>query len=213
MFCGKCGTKNDEGTNFCVNCGAKLNREASAPQKPVAAPAVSSDARNRKVGMIAVAVAVVVVLFLGFLLFGGRSAETTAKKFVKAATRGDAKAMLKLMPKKGLEYSLKQEGYDKGDLDKLTDELEDQLEKGMESLPEDVRKKISYKIFDGQEIKGDDLEKTQDMYKKMGIDVSAAKKIKVRLTVPVDKDKENHSENLYLIKIGRSWYIDFMKTF
>ena len=27
MFCGECGTKNEAGSNFCENCGAKLENK------------------------------------------------------------------------------------------------------------------------------------------------------------------------------------------
>ncbi len=31
MFCGECGTKNETGSNFCENCGAKLENKKKNP--------------------------------------------------------------------------------------------------------------------------------------------------------------------------------------
>lgn len=36
MFCSKCGVQNEEGLNFCANCGAPLNAAPAAPAAPVA---------------------------------------------------------------------------------------------------------------------------------------------------------------------------------
>lgn len=34
MFCSKCGVQNDDGLNFCANCGAPLNAAPAAPAAP-----------------------------------------------------------------------------------------------------------------------------------------------------------------------------------
>lgn len=34
MFCSKCGVQNEEGLNFCANCGAPLNAAPAAPVAP-----------------------------------------------------------------------------------------------------------------------------------------------------------------------------------
>ena len=42
MFCGECGTLNEESRNFCKNCGRPLRKAGqppAAPQQPAAAPA------------------------------------------------------------------------------------------------------------------------------------------------------------------------------
>lgn len=35
MFCSKCGVQNDDGLNFCANCGAPLNAAPAAPTAPI----------------------------------------------------------------------------------------------------------------------------------------------------------------------------------
>uniref|UniRef100_UPI0022DF7FD5 zinc-ribbon domain-containing protein n=1 Tax=Candidatus Collinsella stercoripullorum TaxID=2838522 RepID=UPI0022DF7FD5 len=37
MYCGNCGAKNDDGNDFCIQCGANL-KQFMAPGAPGAAP-------------------------------------------------------------------------------------------------------------------------------------------------------------------------------
>ncbi len=52
MFCGKCGTKNEDNAEFCRNCGSKLKNSTITTMS-------TQDDKNRKVGMIAVAIVAV----------------------------------------------------------------------------------------------------------------------------------------------------------
>ena len=73
MFCGKCGAKNLDDATFCRECGAPLNegRGENAATATRVIPAQSSQ-RNRKIGIIAVAVVVVVAAIVLIALLGGR---------------------------------------------------------------------------------------------------------------------------------------------
>lgn len=72
MFCPNCGTENDAGNRFCINCGSELS--SSAPTKESGSPKerftrlVGSDRRTRIVTAataVAIVIAVVAFLFLG----------------------------------------------------------------------------------------------------------------------------------------------------
>lgn len=67
MFCTKCGTKNEEGTNFCSSCGESLN-SAFKPE-PVKEKNGKSIA-SMVLGIVAVVWAFIVLLGLGSLREG-----------------------------------------------------------------------------------------------------------------------------------------------
>lgn len=200
MFCGKCGTKNDDNTKFCTNCGAKLNEKVFVPQKPVMTPRDGGDAKNSKVGMIAVAVIVVAVVLVGFLLFGGRSANATVKKFAKAVINADEKSMINLVHKKEVKYFLEEKEYRR---DKLIDTMLGIKAKKIKENSKNIGKGISYKILGEQDIKESELKIIKDTYAKRGVKVSAAKAVKIGFRI-LDSEEE---DALSLIKVGRSWYI------
>lgn len=206
MFCGKCGAQNADNAEFCMNCGAKLKR--NAPTTATVSVSNQND-KNRKVGMIVVAVAVVVVIILGVVLFGGRSYKATVEKFMDAQSDANAEAIFDLMPEKMIDYALEQDGKDLDDLiDAANETLQDQLDSLNSYLGEDW--KISYEILDTEDIKGDDLDDIKDAYEDADVKVSAAKNVEIEITVKADETESSNSLDVSLIKVGRSWYIDVM---
>ncbi len=210
MFCGKCGAQNSDNAEFCTNCGAKLRK--SIPTKTSAVSVSTQDDKNRKVGIIAVAVAVVFVIILAFVIFGGRSYKTTIDKFMEAEFDADAKAIFDLMPEKMLDYAMEQDGYDSDDLEDLIDEVNEELQDQMDSLDSYLGEgwTSSYEITDEEDIKGDDLDDIKEAYEEADIKISAAKDVEVEITVTSDETESSNSLNISLIKVGRSWYLDLM---
>lgn len=210
MFCGKCGTKNEDNVEFCTNCGARLNKATS--KRATAVSVTSQNDKNRKVGMIAVAVAAVVVIILGVVLFGGRSYKATVEKFVDAQFDANAEAIFDLMPEKMIDYALEQDGYDSDDLDDLIDDANETLQDQLDSLDSYLGEgwKISYEILDTEDIKGDDLDDIKDAYEDADVKVSAAKDVEIEITVKADETESSNSLDVSLIKVGRSWYLDVM---
>ena len=94
MFCGKCGTQNEEGVMFCANCGEPLSSETQTEQ---VAPTPKKPAMSTKtIGMIAVGVAAaIVVIIIASIFMGGGSASSVAEKFVKAVVKPDFDARVK----------------------------------------------------------------------------------------------------------------------
>lgn len=208
MFCGKCGTKNADDAQFCTGCGAKLNGEQLVKNSTTVA--VNSNDKNRKVGMIAVAVIAVVVIALIIALFGGRSYKATVEKFVNAQFDADAEAIFELIPEKMITYVLEEEGYDDDELDEFieegNEELQDQLDDIERYLGEDWT--VSHEILTVEDVTGDELDDLKDDYEDIDIKVSAAKTVEVELTVKAGETETSDSLDISLIKVGRSWYLD-----
>lgn len=210
MFCGKCGTKNEDNVEFCTNCGVRLNKKIVP--KSTAVPVANQNDKNRKVGIIAVAIAAVIVVILGVNLFGGRSYKATIEKFVDAQFDANAEAIFDLMPQKMIDYALEEDGYDSDDLDYLIDELNEELQDQLDSLDSYLGEgwKITYEILDDEDVKGEDLDDIKDAYEDADVKVSAAKSVEVELTVTSDETESSNSLDVSLIKVGRSWYLDAM---
>lgn len=208
MFCGKCGVKNADDATFCTGCGAKLNGgQVTKNSTPVV---VNSNDKNRKVGMIAVAVIAVIVIALIFTLFGGRSYKTTVEKFINAQFDADAEAIFELVPEKMIAYALEEEGYDEDELDEFieegNEELQDQLDYIERYLGEGWT--VSYEILTVEDVTDDDLDDLKDDYEDIDIKVSVAKTVEVELTVKAGETETSNSLDISLIKVGRSWYLD-----
>lgn len=208
MFCGKCGTKNADGATFCTGCGAKLNGEQTA--KSGTSIAVNPNDKNRKVGIIAVAVVAVIISGLIIALFGGRSYKATVEKFVNAQFDADAEAIVELIPEKMIVYALEEEGYDDDEIDKLIDEANEELQDQLDYIDKYLGEgwTVSYKILDVEDVTGDDLDDLKDDYEDIDIKVAAAKTVEVELTVKAGETESSNSLDISVIKVGRSWYLD-----
>ena len=212
MFCGKCGTQNVEGTQFCAGCGAPLGGGSNNKKggKKFNLPKINLDLKDRKtlIGLIAGAAAL--VLILAVLLFGG-GAKGAVKKYMKACIKGNGKTIINMQPKKVIN-----EIKDEGDMDK--DDWKDYIEDYNEDL-EDYFKalkkshggepKITYEIVDQWSLdkKDEDFEDIQDMYDDaFDAKVSAVKAFEIDVTMKAGGEKEEKTITLYMVKIGLSWY-------
>lgn len=222
MFCGKCGTQNPDTAAFCKKCGTRLNGQAKPAIKKTVQSSVKnqpqtkrpipkySRRQNKKVGLIAAIVITVVVLIGVFALFGGRSYKATIRKFVNATYDVNAGAIFDLVPDDVIDYMLEDDGYDRDDLEDLTDDANKELQDMIDQIERYIGKdwKLSYKIANVEKVTGDDLEDLKKDYKKMGVKVSAAKTVKAELTVKYGETESSNTMNISLIKVGRSWYLD-----
>lgn len=211
MFCGKCGAENQDNAEFCSNCGAKLNKVVKPNTAAVSLP--DKNNKNRKVGIIAVAAAAVVIIILGIFLFGGRSYKATIKKYINATFDADGEELFSLIPDKMVDYMLEQDGYDRRDLDDIYDQIDDELEDQIDSLDSYLGEgwKADYEILFAEDIKGSELDDIKDSYEDADVKVSAAKEVEVEFTVMMDETEITNSMDVSLIKVGRSWYLDFIK--
>ena len=214
MFCGACGAKNPDGAAFCQSCGAPL-REMQAeavPQGGSAADSIQSSQRNKMIGIAAVAVAAIVVVFLAFNLLGGRGYESTVTKFLDATLDGDAETIISLLPDKMVDQALEELGYHPSDRDQAVEELDAALQSAAGSLKEALgdNLKVSYNVVSAEDLSASKLLELRQSYSVYGIDVDGAKEVDVEMTVTATALDLSGTYTLTVpvVQVGRSWYLD-----
>lgn len=211
MFCGKCGAENSDGAVFCSRCGAEI---AGSKQKVILMETKENSAgqsgdHNRIIGMVAVGLAALIVIIIAVMLFGGRSYKTTVNKYFGSLIEADAKEMISLYPKAVINEILATERYEK---DELIEEVQESLDKAKEYYLDDL--KVSYKILDAYDLSGKELRELKSEYEEEGIDIdiSGAKIVEVEFVSKYEDDEYEEVLEIYVIKVGRSWYIDIANT-
>lgn len=219
MYCGKCGSKNAEGAEYCANCGAKLSPSSTpggqqaggtpnSVQSATISIGASKNAGNVRVFAIAICVVVVAIL-IGVLFLGGRSVKTTVDKMISATFAGDAQGIVDLVPDKVLDHVLRSEGYDQSQLESFLAEGSNELQVQLNLLALNVGSPMETEhTFTEEDKTQEEIDDLNSEYEEYGVKVSAAKTAWVEITVsgPV---RENTSQmNLPLIKVGKSWYVD-----
>ena len=214
MFCGACGAKNPDGAAFCQSCGAPL-REMQAeavPQGGSAADSIQSSQRNKMIGIAAVAVAAIVVVFLAFNLLGGRGYESTVTKFLDASLDGDAETIISLLPDEMVDQALEELGYHPSDRDEAVEELNAALQSAAGSLKEALgdNLKVSYNVVSAEDLSASKLLELRQSYSVYGIDVDGAKEVDVEMTVTATALDLSGTYTLTVpvVQVGRSWYLD-----
>ena len=215
MFCGKCGAKNDDSAVFCAECGNRIQAAAPvAPAAPAANPAPAAapvatgskpgfTLNNRNIGIIAVAaVAVIALLISCFFIFGGRSYKDVVRDYFKATEKADAKLMMELLPDDLIKYVMKEEDMTKKE---MTEDLQDSLDM-IHRYYDEV--KISYEITDTEDFDKDELKEIKEMYEAIDVKVKDAMIVEVEVTMELDGDERTTTQELTLIKVGGSWYLD-----
>ena len=223
MFCKYCGENNVDGATFCKNCGKPLMTTSSADgtaagYNPGMTPGYTptSQQNHKKTGIIAIVAIVAAVLIAVAVIFSifhavkGRSPEKTVDQLVTSLFKLDADGIIDTFPKEAVN-KLKEEGN--------WDDEYDDLVSGIESLAQsvgdyvDLEKMCSYKITETKDATKDEIAEIQEDYDDEGIDVKIkdAKIITVELTINIPiYGSETDSEDIVVIKIGNSWYIDPM---
>lgn len=214
MFCGACGAKNPDGAAFCQSCGAPL-REMQAeavPQEGSAADSIQSSQRNKMIGIAAVAVAAIVVVFLAFNLLGGRGYESTVTKFLDASLDGDAETIISLLPDEMVDQALEELGYHPSDRDEAVEELNAALQSAAGSLKEALgdNLKVSYNVVSAEDLSASKLLELRQSYSVYDIDVDGAKEVDVEMTVTATALDLSGTYTLTVpvVQVGRSWYLD-----
>lgn len=214
MFCGACGAKNPDGAAFCQSCGAPL-REMQAeavPQEGSAADSIQSSQRNKMIGIAAVAVAAIVVVFLAFNLLGARGYESTVTKFLDASLDEDAETIISLLPDEMVDQALEELGYHPSDRDEAVEELNAALQSAAGSLKEALgdNLKVSYNVVSAEDLSASKLLELRQSYSVYDIDVDGAKEVDVEMTVTATALDLSGTYTLTVpvVQVGRSWYLD-----
>lgn len=231
MFCRKCGTKNADDARFCSHCGAPMNTVqpgtmpgmngrpvGPAGQRPGGTMPMGPQKKksgHRRVWIIAI-VAVIIVAVIASAIFirgkiVGRSYEKTIDQMAEAINDADLGELMDLIPEDVIVYALEQEGYTgskKEILDKATALLEDKWDGSLGSKLLGAAVDVTYEIEDTEDIKGDGLDYIKEVYKEADVKVSAAKNVEVQFTVKALGLSKDTTQQIPLIKVGRSWYLD-----
>lgn len=207
MYCGNCGTKNDDTAAFCQACGSPLT---AAPGANAGAAAMSQRQADRKKGIIAVVAAVVVIALVGWLLFGGRGYKATVEKFFEACMDGDVQGVLELIPNDVIESTMESQGFDKGDMQNFVNQAENEL-KGMLAIGGAIagNMDLNIDITGEDDITGEQLRTLQTEYKdKYNVKVKEAKTVNVNVSLDSGILSGAQDLEIPVIKVGRSWYLD-----
>ena len=105
MFCGECGTKNKKGSEFCSNCGSKLesleNNDDLTETKIVTPKPKKPMSKKNKIILCAV-VAVVLILGIGYKIGSDKfSPRTIANDYIKAVVNNNYDKLYSYLEIKG----------------------------------------------------------------------------------------------------------------
>lgn len=202
-FCQNCGSVMEDQETFCANCGTQ--NEVVAEKSDVFAT-IKEKLTGKNVGIIAGAVAIVLVIAILLPIILGGGAKAAAKKYYDLESKGKVGSLKSLAPKEYWEFA--EEAYDLEIAD-VKDEYKDDFEDYKDDMKDDGIK-ISYKYQDKNETKKSELKKVRNyLSEKYDID-----KDKIKALVVVDftckyteeKDTDIATYEIYVVKIGSKWY-------
>lgn len=221
MFCGNCGTSNQDGAAFCANCGAPLvsNAQPVNAQPEYAQPAFAPEyaqpgyapeyapeytpaapKKNLKPIIIGVAVAAVAIILLIVLLGGGNgygSAEDAALAAVEgAATLDIDKATSAMHP----------DMYDDDDVKELEESLED-AEEMYDSMGISVDDFEVSKVKDIDEDEYDDYEDEIKDEFDIDVEITDMKKVTVSYLIEYNGGEQKNSQTVTVMEIDGDWYV------
>lgn len=202
------------------NQGAK-----PAEARPLQTPQVSAggkapldpaqQARHyRRIGIMAVSAAALVVIAgitaLCIFLFGGTSYQKAIDNMMKATLDADAKAAYAMLPKAYQQKMLKERGYanEREAIEDIANELEN-TKTGLDNL---LGKgwQYSYKILSVENRSSRELRELKEEYlDDYDIQIDGAMEAEVEFAIRCEQGNQSSTLDVPLMKIGRSWYIDF----
>ena len=198
MYCGKCGTQNDDSAKFCANCGESLH-SGSTPKAP-------KKNSHRIIGIIAVALAAVTVLLLGMSLFGGRSAEDTCEQLLEALNDLDMVQVHALFPEPVQKLLVAGADASEEEYEQLLIEKNNSLRVQLSSLGSS----IEWSLGNPKDVSADRLLELKNQYMEdMGISISGAKSVTVTLYASVLGFTQSQNSEAVLIQYKGSWYVDY----
>jgi hypothetical protein len=136
-----------------------------------------------------------------------RTYKDVVKDYFKAMETADAKLMMELLPEDMIKSIMKDEDMTKKE---MTEDLQDSLDM-IHNYYDDV--KISYEITDTEDFDKDDLKDIKENYKEIGVKVKDAMTVEVEVTMELDGKERTTTQELTLIKVGGSWYLDIEDVF
>lgn len=219
MFCSQCGIQLEDGSTYCPSCG-KVFSNISVSTTPTSVTVSSSahygksahisksfDVKNPKVLGIAAVAAVVVVVLLFSMLFGGQSYKQAVNNFMEGVFDGDAKQVLKALPDDVIDQMC-----DEADMSKreMIAYMDDALDEVMEELEYYAGSNwsVKHKITGTEKYDFDDLRDIKEEYDEIDVKVKDAKIVIVEMTVKAAGMSQSIDMEIGVIKVGGSWYVD-----
>lgn len=204
MFCSKCGIQLEDGTTSCPNCGKAV--ASASPNIVVPKSGQSFNFKDPKTLGVAVA-AVVVVILLFSMLFGGQSYKAAVNNLMDGIFDADAKQVLKAFPDKVISQMCDEADMSKKEMIAyMNDELDEVLEY-LEYYAGD-NWSIKHKISGTEKYDSDDLKDIKEEYAEIGVKVKDAKIVTVTMTVKAAGMSQSIDLEVGVIKVGGSWYVD-----
>jgi len=167
----------------------------------------------RRIGILAVSAAALVILAgltaLCIFLFGGTSYQRAIDNMMKATLGADAKAAYAMFPKAYQQALLDEQDY-RSDREAIA-ALDDALKQTKEELDDTLGEgwQYSYKILSTENLSSRRLRELKEEYDEFDIEIDGAMEAEVELAIRCDQGNQSSTLEIPLIKIGRSWYIDF----
>ena len=201
MICKHCGTPNEESVCVCADCGMPLQDQIAEQT-----PAAPTPKKTRKRLLFIIGGAVLTVALALLLIFGIRTPKSTVNKALEAIENGDAKAIMKLLPKQvKKEFERQYEVHS----DQIP-ETQLYLQKMFEEILSE--KSVSIQIQEGPEnLAQNGIDWHKDYYRdSYGLEIDSIKECQLYI-ICTTSDGHQHSENssLRVIKVNGNWYIDF----
>lgn len=141
----------------------------------------------------------------------GKTPESVAEKYMDAVLDADFEKIFDLIHKDVINNGLEAEGLDKEYLQEMIDENNADMEEMFAELEEEAggKVKFSYEVLEAEELSEDMLENGQEYYEdEYDVKITDAKVVEIEVTVEFDGDQETESFEIYVVKIGGSWYLD-----
>lgn len=201
--CANCGAALAAGSLFCRSCGTKVSYSISQQPKE------KKSKKKLAITLCTLAVIAVIAVILIFVFQEqGRSAEQTVQQYMDAMLDADGSKVFSLAPQEIFR------GYSEQEKESICRNLSQKLSKTMDRLKSlAVNPRFTYSIQGETTVTGNELKNTQALYKKLDLTVTEAKVYQVQIICTADNIEIDEKQlQVYVIKIGSNWYIDFNKA-
>lgn len=199
MYCGKCGTENAEGVNYCKECGAPMNGKA-AQFKP------TLNLQTLGIAAVAIIAVIAIVVCMGFPGGSSSDADAMAVRMMEAMFEPNTRLIFDMMPDAVLNEEMEMDLVGDSILNDTCEALDNALRLTCGSL-EDME--ITCTAVDHLDISGTDLVMIVDTYRRYDLEVTEACVVTVEVTVTTADDSGTSSFSIPLVQIGNEWYLDY----
>lgn len=211
MFCSKCGEKLGDNEKFCHKCGEPVYKKDHGTTRE--RDGNFSEKRSKKLSvkrpyLLAAAVVCVICIFFCIRFAGNGNYERPIKLVAEGVEQQDIhKIMSAIFPEEVEE----QWGID---MDGVVDMMEEYvLDKFVEEFGDGADLSMDYQIKEKNSCSKEEIAEMEEDYNdafRTDVEVKDAKKLVVKTKVSANGEKEESTEEITVIKIGRKWYMNFV---